>query len=324
MGRPKKKKEVITDNTILKKVMSDINKEYKKPVIKFAKEEKPKDRLPFNIKEIDELTGGGAICGNYIILYGGESVGKTSACLQLIGESQKNGKTCALIDIEHSWNEKRAKLFGVDSEKLLLISDIDNAEQAMDILINLSKNKVVDLIVVDSIQAMSPKGEQLTKQGKLKSIEDDEMALLARKMSKFLRVSNNAVYSGNVSVVLIGQVRTGGLGSFVVKETLTGGRAQGHWAMYILYFRRGQKTDSPIEKVKEYYFDENNKERFRTVDKIIGFPLKIKLEKTKSPNSKPEGTEVQLPFYFENGFYKNNVDSDISDIKESKVENEEK
>ena len=298
----KKSKDVISKQDLLQKVMGDINKKFKKNVIQFASDEEVKEKILFGVGEVDDLVGGGTLCGNFSIIYGGESVGKSTLALTQIATAQQLGKTCLYIDLEHSFDIDRAKVLGIDLSKLLLIEDINNAEEAMDIVIKISKEKIVDLITVDSIQAMSPKGEQVTKKDKEKSIEDDEMALLARKMSKFLRVSANAVYMGKVSVVLIGQVRMN-LGSFIVTEGLSGGRALKHWAVNTVHIRRGKKVDSPVEKYKEYY-KEDGKDRYKTMDRIIGFDCVVKLEKTKVSGSKPEGSVTHLRFYFESGFLK--------------------
>ena len=231
------------------------------------------------------------------------AVGKSTLALNQIAEAQKQNKVCCYIDLEHSFDINWAQKLGVDLEKLILIEEIDNAEQVMDIIIELAKKKVVDLVIVDSIQAFSPKAEQ-EKKGKVKSIADDEMALLARKLGKFFRVAGTPVFKGKVSVVLIGQVRTMGLGSFFTREGLSGGRALKHWAVITLYMRRGQKADAPKGEVKVSHVDEKGKKEEDVIDGVVGFDCSIKIEKTKISGTKPELTELHLPFYFEHGFKK--------------------
>lgn len=299
----KNSKNDIKKATLLKKIMRDINTKYKKDVIKFAKDEKEKERIPFGIKEIDELVGGGGVCGNIAIVYGNMSVGKTTLALHQIATAQKMGKTCLYIDLEHSFNKTRAEKLGIDLSKLLLIEDINNAEEAMDIIIKVAKEKVVDYISLDSINALSPKLEQVTKTNKEKSIEDDDVALLARKMSKFLRVVANPIYQSKIFLLLIGQVRIEGIGSFFIREGLSGGLAQRHWSIFTLYMRRGQKVDAPKEKYKEYFIDDKGKQRYKTKEKIVGFDCVITLQKIKIDGAK-EGTEIHLPFYFDSGFFK--------------------
>jgi len=153
----------------------------------------------------------------------------------------------------------------------------------------------------NSIQAMSSRQEQESKQGKERSIEDDETALLARKLSKFFRVAGNPVYTGKVSVILIGQLRTD-ISKFGGLHSLSGGNALKHTSKQTLFLRKGQKADAPTDKVKEYYFDEKGKERYKTIDKIIGFSAVLKMEKNHLSGGKAEGNELKLPFYFDTGF----------------------
>jgi RecA/RadA recombinase/endogenous inhibitor of DNA gyrase (YacG/DUF329 family) len=193
--------------------------------------------------------------------------------------------------IHNSFDPIRAKLFGVNLEDLILANSFDNAEQAMDTLISMCKEKLVDYIVLDSVQALSPKGEQETKKGKEKSIEDDTMALLARKLSQFFRMSASGIYKGNVAILLIGQVRMN-LGGFIALESLSGGKALEHWSAMTLNVRRGAKADAPTEKVET---EDDCKEV------IVGYNTIIKLEKTKI-TSKTEGNNVSIPFYFDKGY----------------------
>ena len=286
----KKKKE---NNISLKKVINEINKKYGEIILKYAKDEPPKNRIGFGIKEIDELTGG-SICGNWIILYGAESVGKSTLALMQIATAQKENKTCVYVDLEHGFDAKRAEQFGVDLSKLILLENIKTAEQAMDIMIKLAREKVIDLVIIDSVQAMSPKGEQETKAGKEKSMEEDEMALLARKLSKFFRMSGTPIYKSKTAGILIGQTRVGGLGTFITKEEMTGGRGLKHWSLMTIYMRRGQKADAPREK----YIDEHGKKK----ERILGFDCVLKIEKQKISNCQPEGSEIHIPFYYTEGF----------------------
>ena len=244
------------------------------------------------MKDIDKLTGG-IQCGNFTVIYGSESSGKSTLALSAIADAQKNRKMCMYIDLEHSFEKKRAKILGIDLSKLLLVENIQNAEESMDIVKKVSQEAIVDFIVVDSIQAMSPKGEQETKAGKEKSIESDEIALLARKMGKFLRVSGSAVHNGKVAVLMIGQIRTGGLGTFIVKSTLSGGNAIKHWSVLTLFMRRGQKADAPTVKEKV---------DGKTKQKIVGFDSVIKIEKTKVSDSMCENSDLHLPFYLLTGY----------------------
>lgn len=279
----------------LKIVMNEINKTYSDPtMMKFAKDEPVKESLAFGLKSLDEFMGGGAVIGNFVVVYGSEGVGKSTLAYMQIAEAQKNGKICAYIDLEHTVSKERMEQFGVKLEELILASNCTTAEDAMNLTIKLSKEKVVDLIIIDSVQAMSPHDEQFEGKGeKERPMEADEMALLARKMGKFLRRTAGFIYKGKVAVFLIGQVRTGGIGTFITHETMTGGHAIKHWSAQTIFLRKGQGVDAPTEK-----YEENGKKKERR----IGFDCVLKIEKNKKNNSKPELSELHIPFYFEQGF----------------------
>ena len=216
-----KKKEQTDKQIKLKKVLQEINKSLGVSCLKMGKDVAIKKRLKTSIPAFDTLIGGGIPEGQFSIIYGGKGVGKTTLAYDFIANAQKDNKTCMFLDLECSFDSDRAESVGVDISKLI-VGHFTTAEEAMDTLIKLCNEKVVDLIVLDSIQAMSPKNEQETKKGKIKSIADDEMALLARKLSKFFRVSAHSVYEGNVAILLIGQIRTN-LGGFISFDTLSGG-----------------------------------------------------------------------------------------------------
>jgi len=177
----------------LKKIMNEQNRDAKKTVLKFAIDELPVDRIPFGLESLDKILGGGLPCKRFNVVWGAKGAGKTTLAYMAIAQAQKIGKLCAFIDLERSFEASRAKQFGVNIEDLILANVFSNAEQAMDSLISMCRNQVIDFIVLDSIQALSPIGEQETKKGKEKSIADDDMALLARKLSKFFRVSSSGV-----------------------------------------------------------------------------------------------------------------------------------
>jgi RecA/RadA recombinase len=202
--------------------------------------------------------------------------------------------------LEHTLDLERAKLFGVNPEELVLVENADNAEQAMDIVIKLAKEKAVDLIIVDSIQAMTPKEENVEGKGeKTRSMEEQEIAALAKKMGKFLRRTSSVIYKGKCSVILIGQARTGGIGTFITRDELTGGRAIKFWSMLTVYLRKGQSADAPVEKIKTGKLTEKGKEEME--NKKVGFDCVLVIQKTKKGNSKPELSELHLPYYFSKG-----------------------
>ena len=205
----------------------EINKSLGCNVVYFAKEEPIKEKCPFNQEQIDKFIGGGTIHGNFTVIYGGESVGKTTLALMQIAQIQKQGKIAAYVNLEHTLSKERAESLGVDWDKLVLIEgDAHYAEQSMDAVRTLSKNKVIDYICIDSIQAFLTKNEQEKSKGKSTtdiSIEHNEMAALAKKIDKFIKATKDYVYQAKIAVTLIGQVRTQGIGSFYTHEGLSGG-----------------------------------------------------------------------------------------------------
>jgi recombination protein RecA len=226
-------------------------------------------------------------------LWGNKSSTKTTLSYLIIAQAQKKGKTCLYIDLENSFDKVWAEKMGIDLNKLF-IARFPIAEEAFDSIIKLANEKCVDLIVLDSIQSLSPKGEKETKTGKERSVEDDTMALLARKLSQFFRMTAHGVAKGKVAMLLIGQARTD-LGSFIKLDALSGGHALQHWSSITLKAYRGSKADAPRYKFK---VDGKSKEI------IIGFSLNIKIEKTKVSGTAPESSVVTLPFYYEYGFIK--------------------
>lgn len=280
-------------NDRLKKTVSDLTKAFGHDIIHFASDEIAREKIMFPVPEIDKILGGGIPYGTFSVLWGNKSCAKTTITYNLIAQAQKQGKICAYFDLENSFDKVWAEKQGVDLNRLL-VGHFQIAEEAMDTLIKMSREKALDFVVLDSIQSLSPKGEQETKTGKEKSTEDDTMALLARKLSQFFRMAAGGVHSGKVAVLLIGQARTD-LGSFIKLETLSGGHALGHWSVITVRVHRGQKADAP-----RYKFKVDGK----TKELIIGFSLVIKLEKTKVSGTAPEGTEIRVPFFYEHGFNK--------------------
>ncbi|ATB70898.1 RecA protein [Sulfurospirillum diekertiae] len=162
---------------------------------------------------------GGIPQGRIIEIYGPESSGKTTLSLQIIAESQANGGVCAFVDAEHALDVKYAGNLGVDIENLL-VSQPDFGEQALDIVETLARSGAVDVIVIDSVAALTPKSEIEGDMG------DSHMGVQARLMSQALRKLTAVVHKMNTTVIFINQIRmkigTMGYGS---PETTTGGNA---------------------------------------------------------------------------------------------------
>ena len=285
----------------LQETMKQFNKGQKDEILSFGNESLTKEVIPFGIKSIDNFIGGGSKCGTFTVIYGGQSVGKSTLVLQAIADAQKNNKICAYIDLEHTFEKDRAISLGVNLEELVLAEKCQNAEQALEIIRTLCKQKVVDLVVVDSVQAMSPLNEQENK-GKERELASKEIAELARTLSKFFRVVSPDVFNAKASVIMIGQIRIAGIGTFFTHADMSGGEGIKHWAYTRCFIRKGQKKDAPVQKFKEYYLDPDGKVKYTTIKKEIGFDSVIKLEKTKSSQSQSEGSEIHVPFVYKNGF----------------------
>jgi recombination protein RecA len=162
---------------------------------------------------------GGIPQGRIVEVYGPESSGKTTLALQTIASAQKNDMVCAFIDAEHALDVVYAKNLGVDTDNLL-VSQPDFGEQALDVLETLTRSGAVDLIVVDSVAALTPKSEIEGDMG------DTHVGLQARLMSQALRKLTAILHKTNTTVIFINQIRmkigTMGYGS---PETTTGGNA---------------------------------------------------------------------------------------------------
>ena len=279
------------DKKTMNEVLKELNKKFGRTAVNYADKLSSRERIPFKQKALNDLTGGGVPRGQFTTIWGGSSCGKSSTILDLITEAQKRGLVCVYCDLEHSYDPLWAAKHGVDTSKLIY-GDFSSAEEPMDALITFCKAQVADLIIVDSIQGLSPKGEQEEKGGKEKSVEQDTMALLARKLSQFFRMAAGVVSQANTAVVLVGQTRLD-LGGFIKLETLSGGHALLHWSSIILHLRRGQKADAPTT-------DKEDPETGKKEKVIVGFNCVIKLNKCKVSGA-VEGNEMSLPFYFQHG-----------------------
>jgi len=277
--------------TALNEVLRGINKKFGKDSIKSGKDLKNIEKISSGVDAINKLLGGGFPYGYFTTLWGSPGSGKTTIAYYLTAVAQKLGKTPFYIALE-PFDSERAIKMGVDVDKLMIAS-FPIAENSLDTIIEVARKKVVDVIILDSIHSLSPKGEQQEKSGKEKSMEDDTMALLARKLSQFFRIAVSPVKKGNVAILLIGQTRTS-IG-FIALDKLTGGNALKHYSKLVLHIRRGQKVDAPMHKYKE---DGKSK------SKQIGFDVVIKIDQTQISGTKPEMTTIHLPYYFESGFGK--------------------
>jgi len=175
---------------------------------------------------------GGVPKGRVMEIYGPESSGKTTLALQIIGQAQANGSVCAFVDAEHALDVKYAGNLGVDVDNLF-VSQPDFGEQALDIVETLTRSGAVDVIVVDSVAALTPKSEIDGDMG------DTHVGLQARLMSQALRKLTGVVSKMGTTIIFINQIRmkigTMGYGS---PETTTGGNALKFYASVRIDVRR--------------------------------------------------------------------------------------
>ena len=169
--------------------------------------------------------------GRIIEIYGPESSGKTTLTIHAIAECQKQGGICAFIDAEHAFDAVYAKALGVDVDNLI-ISQPDNGEQALEIADNLIRSGAIDLIIVDSVAALTPKAEIEGEMG------DSQMGLQARLMSKALRKLTASISKAHTCCIFINQLREKIGVMFGNPETTSGGNALKFYSSIRLDIRR--------------------------------------------------------------------------------------
>lgn len=188
--------------------------------------------IPSGSIGLDAALGiGGFPRGRVIEIYGPEASGKTTLAIHAIAEAQKNGGIAAIIDAEHTFDRVYAEKLGVDVENLL-ISQPDNGEQALEIADNLIRSGALDIIVIDSVAALTPKAEIEGEMG------DSKMGLQARLMSQALRKLTANISKTNTSCVFINQLRDKIGVMFGNPETTTGGNALKFYASVRIDIRK--------------------------------------------------------------------------------------
>lgn len=190
------------------------------------------ETIPTGALALDIALGvGGIPRGRIIEIYGPESSGKTTLAQHIVAECQKKGGIAAFVDAEHALDPEYARNLGVNIDELL-ISQPDTGEQALDITEELVRSGAVDIIVVDSVAALVPKAEI---EG---SMEDQQMGLQARLMSKALRKLTGIIGKTNTTVIFINQLRQKIGVMYGNPETTTGGNALKYYASVRLEIRR--------------------------------------------------------------------------------------
>ena len=221
------------------------------------------EAIPSGSLGLDIALGvGGYPRGRVIEIYGPESSGKTTLTLHAIAEAQKAGGIAAFIDAEHAFDRFYAEKLGVDIDNLI-ISQPDNGEQALEIADNLIRSGAIDIVVIDSVAALTPKAEIEGEMG------DSKMGLHARLMSQALRKLTASISKTNCTVIFINQLREKIGVMFGNPETTTGGNALKFYASVRLDIRRSTQIKDSNGAVL------GNKTRVKVVKNKVAPPFRM-------------------------------------------------
>ncbi|MBN2096637.1 recombinase RecA [Candidatus Peregrinibacteria bacterium] len=213
---------------------------------------------------LDQALGAGIPKGRVIEIYGPESSGKTTLALHIIAEAQKAGGNAAFVDAEHALDPEYAKRIGVKIDDLL-ISQPDNGEQALEIVETLTRSGAIDVIVIDSVAALTPKAEIEGMMG------DSFMGLQARLMSQALRKLTSIISKTGTSVIFLNQLRMKIGVMFGNPETTTGGNALKFYSSVRMDIRRIDKIDTGTGEDREV---SGNRVRVKVVKNKVAPPFK--------------------------------------------------
>ncbi len=254
----------VTKEDALSEALLQIEKQYGKgSIMKLGDNAAQKiDVIPTGCLTLDLALGiGGVPRGRVVEIYGPESSGKTTVSLHIIAEAQKMGGTAAFIDAEHALDPSYAEKLGVVL-KDLYVSQPDNGEQALNICDMLVRSGGVDIVVVDSVAALTPKAEIDGEMG------DSHVGLQARMMSQALRKLTGAINKSNCTVIFINQLRDKIGVIYGSPETTAGGKALKFYASVRLVVRKG-------EAIKDGANVLGNKTKVKVVKNKLAPPFKV-------------------------------------------------
>lgn len=249
----------------LQLTIDKLEKAYGKGAVMKLSDEKVVDlpSIPTGSLGLDIALGiGGIPRGRVIEIYGPESSGKTTLTMHCIAEAQRRGGLAAFIDAEHAFDKSYAEKLGIDTENLL-ISQPDNGEQALEIAEHLIRSGALDIIVIDSVAALVPKGELEGEMG------DSKMGLQARLMSQALRKLTGTINKTGCACIFINQLREKIGVMFGNPETTTGGNALKFYASVRLDIRRIGQIKESADNVT------GNRTRVKVVKNKVAPPFKV-------------------------------------------------
>ncbi len=247
--------------------LTQIEKSYGKgSIMKLGEAKKvPIETIPTGSLSLDVALGGGIPRGRIVEIYGPESSGKTTLSLHIIAEAQKTGGQAAFIDAEHAMDPVYAGKIGVDLDNLL-VSQPDSGEQALEIVETLVRSNALDVVVVDSVAALTPRAEIEGDMG------DAHMGLQARLMSQALRKLTGAISKSKTTVIFVNQIRMKIGVMFGNPETTTGGNALKFYSSVRMEIRNIGKIENGTGDQKQI---QGNRARVKVVKNKIAPPFKI-------------------------------------------------
>lgn len=221
--------------TTISTLKKALQKKFGEETIENGVDNKPVERLPFGIFALDFMMGGGIPIGKQTIMFGPEASGKSNLALKLVASMQSHypEKTCVYVDLEGGYDSQWAQAFGVDTEKLLLVRP-DHAEDAVDIVTEMTRAEDLGLLVIDSIAALTPERELETSSSK---IQVGGVTQLVGRLNRVVNQNQNKLLKQNffgATVVYINQLRDKVGVIYGSPETMPGGRSNKHFSTCIL------------------------------------------------------------------------------------------